>query len=197
MSKEPTMLIEMRSYDFAPGKALAYAELFRREGLPPITRHLPLVGYFMTEIGVLNRLHHLWVYESLAERAARRGGFMQDKAWTEGFLPRGLALVQRQESRLLRQIVASDALAAAIATAGQTIPAEPAEAPLFGDGLFGFATGGAPADPALVGLWRVVAGPDAGSEIALHRLDAALSRPDAAASAPVDLCRPLRFSPLS
>ena len=58
--------------------------------MPLITRHLPLVGYWLTEVGPLNRIEHLWAYESLADRAARRGRLMGDTEWTGGFLPRGM-----------------------------------------------------------------------------------------------------------
>lgn len=191
------MLIELRSYDFAPGRATAYAELFRREGLPLITRHLPLVGYFMTEVGTLNRLHHLWAYESLTERAAKRARFMQDRDWTDGFLPRGLPLVARQESRLLSEVTGSTALAEAIAGAGRAIAAEPAEAPLLADGWFAFGMGDLPPEAALIGRWRIVAGTGAGSTITLRRFDAAPALPSDDGSNPFDLCRALSFSPLA
>lgn len=187
------MLYELRTYDFAPGKAVAYADLFRREGLPLITRYLPLVGYFVTEIGALNRLHHLWVYASLADRAEKRARFMQDKDWTEGFLPRGLALVQRQESRLLSLISGSDELSRAVSAAGHAHEAEPAEAPLFGAGWFALGKASEAEGAGHIAHWRVLAGADAGSALALRRLD-----PSRSLDAPaLDLCRPLRFSPLA
>ena len=72
------MILELRTYDHAPLDAQRYLALFRADGLPLITRHLPLVGYWPTEGGPLNRIEHPWAHESLADRAARWGRLMGD-----------------------------------------------------------------------------------------------------------------------
>ena len=76
------MIFEWRTYRFAPGRAAAYLAAFQSEGLPLVTRHLPLLGYWMTESGRLNVLHHLWVYADLDDRAACRASLSADADWT-------------------------------------------------------------------------------------------------------------------
>lgn len=130
------MFFELRTYDFTPGNAIRYAERFRQDGLPPITTHLPLLGHFLTEGGPLNRLHHLWVYRDLSERAEKRADLMADKAWIEGFLPRGLAMIQRQETRLLSLIESSDDLEAIVAKASMRHEAQDAAMPMLSEAWF-------------------------------------------------------------
>lgn len=196
-------LYELRSYDFAPGDATRYIELFRREGLPLITAHLPLAGYWLTEVGPLNQMHHLWVYDSLADRAKKRATFMADRAWTEGFLPRGMAFVKRQESRHMRLIEGSAQLDAVLASLGPHA-SEAADAPLFGESWWSLAIAGtsgpAPhqdSEARQVARWQVVLGADAGAGIAFT----VSSKPDALLHSAgmfghLELVRPLNFSPL-
>jgi hypothetical protein len=195
------MIHELRTYDFAPGDAVRYLDLFRREGLPLITAYLPLIGYLVTEIGPLNRIHHLWAYHDLADRAERRGRFMQDKAWTEGFLPRGLALVRRQESRLLSMVQRSAVLEYLSAEADRQHPAQSGHEPLLGAGWFVLETRDGDA-PALaenrLAQWVVTAGERTGSTITLDRFDDPDSIPlTASGSQVLEICRPAGFSPLN
>lgn len=114
------MLFELRTYDYAPGDALRYLEIFAAEGLPLITRHLPLAGYWLSEVGVLNRLRHLWVYRDLADRAGRRRRLMSDTEWTKDFLPRGMALIRRQVNQLIVVDELSDTARAIVAAADRS-----------------------------------------------------------------------------
>ena len=62
------MIIEQRTYTCHPGKAGAYIKAYAAEGLAiqrPILGNL--VGYFTTDIGVLNQVIHLWAYQDLQE----------------------------------------------------------------------------------------------------------------------------------
>ncbi len=64
------MIFEWRTYELKTAKALDYLQMFRTFGVESVTAHLPLGGYFLTETGALNRIDHLWIYESFAERTA-------------------------------------------------------------------------------------------------------------------------------
>lgn len=94
------MIFELRTYDLRPGDAQRYANLFANAGLEIITRHLPMVGYYLTETGRLNRLIHLWRYEDLADRARRRSKLYRDADWLRDFIPHGLPLLQSQCNQL-------------------------------------------------------------------------------------------------
>ena len=71
------MLFELRTYDLKPGKAPVYLEFFRTAGVALVTRHLPMMGYWMVESGRLNRIEHLWAYRDMAERDACRAGLAE------------------------------------------------------------------------------------------------------------------------
>jgi hypothetical protein len=195
------MIYELRTYDFAPGDAVCYLDLFRREGLPLITAYLPLIGYLVTEIGPLNRIHHLWAYRDLADRAERRGRFMQDKAWTEGFLPRGMALVRRQESRVLKLVQGSAALEQLVAHADRPHSAQTGTEPLLGTSWFYLVTTESASSPSTeqsLASWAVVVGDRTGSVITLSRFaDPAAVPLTASPMRDSEICRPAGFSPLN
>lgn len=184
------MLVELRTYDFAPGAALRYLDLFGTEGLPIITRHLTLCGYWMTEVGPLNRLRHAWVYRDLADRAERRGRLLADPDWSPGFLPRGLALIGRMES----QVIAASGLFASPKGDEPVVP-QPMEPALGSTG---------PRDDLVALRWdheasgetllagRVVVGGHVGRTLSLQRVDAA----DTLETPLDELLRPVAFSPL-
>ena len=76
------MIIEERIYRIKPGRIAHYMDLVREEGLAiqqPILGNL--IGYFQTEIGLLNHVVHLWGYRDLADRAERRERLAAEPAW--------------------------------------------------------------------------------------------------------------------
>jgi hypothetical protein len=193
------MLTELRTYDFAPGDALRYLDLFRREGLHLITGHLPLAGYWLTEIGPLNRLHHLWVYRDLADRTARRAAFMQDKAWTEGFLPRGMALIRRQESRLMRLVESSQTFDAVAADASRQHDGRDATSPMLAPSwvTLQIATDVPAASPTQLATWRIVGGDGVGMLATANLWPSAEGVVLAeSGNGGFEICRPTSFSPL-
>lgn len=176
------MILELRTYDYAPGDALRFLDIFAPEGLPLITRHLPLVGYWMSEVGALNRLRHLWVYDSLEERTAKRATFMADTEWTQGFLPRGFALIRRQSTQFIAPDVVSPECQAILDKAAR--PHGPHEGPHLREGWVSLHT--SPIENASF-TGTVIAGEDVGSTLSLA--------PTAAMPA-LELMRPCAFSPL-
>jgi hypothetical protein len=96
------VLIEQRTYTTLPGRLRDYLALYEAEALAIQLRHLGrLVGYYMSEIGDLNQVVHLWAYESLDERSERRAAMLADEGFKR-YLARMLPLLVRQESRILR-----------------------------------------------------------------------------------------------
>jgi NIPSNAP len=76
------MILEIRTYTVQPGKAQQWLDYYEKHGLPVQQKHLGgLVGFFTGEIGTLNQIVHLWKYESLADREARRAAMAKDPAW--------------------------------------------------------------------------------------------------------------------
>ena len=95
------MIVEERTYTLKPGTVHIYYEDYNPRGLVIQTRILGnLIGYFHTEIGELNRVVHLWGYDSLAEREKRRKALFEDKDWLE-YLAQSPDIVVAMESRIL------------------------------------------------------------------------------------------------
>ncbi len=76
------MIVEMRTYTLALGATGRYFKLYREKGLEVQKRILGhLVGYYAVEVGELNKVVHLWAYDSLDERAKRRAELWANADW--------------------------------------------------------------------------------------------------------------------
>jgi len=100
------MIYEMRTYTLLPGTAPATAELSGTLG-----REIrgddygKLEGYWITEIGPLNQVMHLWSYSDLIERSRLRGELAKNSRWTGEYLPQIKPRLVRQDIRLMNAIV--------------------------------------------------------------------------------------------
>lgn len=62
------MIIDHRTYDLKPGTTRAFLELFVAEGLPVLSEHMgKLLGYYVTLVGPVNQVVHLWEYDDVAQ----------------------------------------------------------------------------------------------------------------------------------
>lgn len=91
------MLFELRSYIFSPGGMASYLKAVEehRGSIEIFSRNL--VGMWVAESGLLNRLVHLWRYEDREDRAAARHASMATTAWRD-FGAAAIPLVDRQRS---------------------------------------------------------------------------------------------------
>ena len=64
------MIIEMRTYTVQPGSVATVEERFG-QALPARAKLSPLAAFWHTEVGPLNRVIHVWAYDSFEERTAR------------------------------------------------------------------------------------------------------------------------------
>jgi hypothetical protein len=95
------MIIEQRTYTLAPGNMSRYWEEYERHGLAALEPALPhLIGYFVTDIGPLNQVVHIWKYDSYQQRAEVRGALAADPRW-QGHLARIRPLMVAQESKTM------------------------------------------------------------------------------------------------
>ena len=96
------MIVEERTYPLHVGKVPAYLKLYGEEGRAiqePILGNM--VGWFTAhDIGDLNTIVHLWGYEDLADRAARRATMAADLDW-QAFVKKLQPLIASQHSRIL------------------------------------------------------------------------------------------------
>lgn len=125
------MIHEWRSYRLKPGAAIPYLELLADYGLPFVSRHLPLMGYWLAETGPLNTIHHLWSYADWAEREACRAALAKEDEWVKGFIPKAFALVEEQQNRILRLSSGAGLFEKALGQRREPLPAREAGSPLF------------------------------------------------------------------
>lgn len=127
------MIHEWRTYRLKAGAANAYLSLLAEEGLPLVTRHLPLMGYWLAETGTLNTIHHLWSYADWTERETARTALGREEGWTAGFIPKAFAMVEHQENRLLALTHSSPEFEAALAKRRHAHSTRAAGEPLYAD----------------------------------------------------------------
>ena len=98
------MIYEMRTYTVRPLKQADWLALYKEHALPVQLEHLGnLVGFFTTEFGTLNQLVHIWAYESLEDRAARRATMASDPRWAEfSFKNKQLDAIVELKSSILK-----------------------------------------------------------------------------------------------
>ncbi len=97
-------IVDMRIYTIKPQGLPAFLQLFEEHGLPLQVKYLGKpVGWYVSEIGPLNQVIHMWGYESLADMETKRNARKADPAWkayaamTEGF-------ITAQETRIIRGV---------------------------------------------------------------------------------------------
>ena len=76
------MIVEERIYTVQVGKTKEWLDYYGAHGFPIQQKHLgKCIGFFTTEIGMLNTVVHLWAYDSLAHRESARATMGKDPDW--------------------------------------------------------------------------------------------------------------------
>jgi len=76
------MIFDHRTYTARPNQLLPFLKLYEEVALPMQRHYLgEPFGFFQTHIGDLSRTVHLWKYDSLADREARREQMEADPEW--------------------------------------------------------------------------------------------------------------------
>lgn len=140
------MIHEWRRYRLKAGMAQPYLQLLADSGLPLVTRHLPLMGYWLAESGTLNVIHHLWSYEDWSAREAARRALSAERDWTQGFIPQAFAMVEAQENCFLRLTAGSPAFDTALSQCQRPNGLSHSSPDLFAPHCAGMVDGDAPED---------------------------------------------------
>ena len=76
------MIIEMRTYTVLPDRLGNWLTLWEQTALP-VQREImgAFLGMYLTDIGPVNEVVHLWRFDSLAERERRRAALDADPRW--------------------------------------------------------------------------------------------------------------------
>ncbi|MGE0803572.1 MAG: NIPSNAP family protein [Lautropia sp.] len=98
------MIFEHRTYTLHPGGLAEYLPRYEQYGLPIQKKYLGrLLGFFVSEIGELEQVVHIWAYDSHADREERRRKMEADPEWAafrRGNRDRGTFVAQ--EVKILR-----------------------------------------------------------------------------------------------
>jgi len=79
-----------------------YLERYERVALPIQKRYLgALIGFFVSDIGPLNQVVHIWAYDSICDREERRARMAADPEWQE-FLKINAGTFVAQENKILK-----------------------------------------------------------------------------------------------
>lgn len=103
------MIVDVRTYTLVPRKTPKFLEMFESHALPVMKRHgFNLMGFYVSQIGALNQVLHMWRYESLADLETKRAARDADPAWAE-YLVLTEGLVMLQENKIMRPMPYSTA----------------------------------------------------------------------------------------
>jgi hypothetical protein len=97
------MIIDHRTYAVKPGRLNDYLKIYEAEAYPLQLKYLGRnVGWYVSnDIGPLSQVVHMWAYDSLADREARRNALAADPAWG-AFLAKAMPLLDSMENKILR-----------------------------------------------------------------------------------------------
>ena len=96
------MIVDHHTCTIQHGRMDEYLERYAALGLALQRRFLGHhIGCYVSEIGVLNQVIHLWGFESMADREARHARMQQSPEW-RAFVAMNSDLLVAEEIRLLR-----------------------------------------------------------------------------------------------
>ena len=96
------MYVEERVYTLQVGTAGQYFKNYEEFGMKVQLKHLPhMVGYYVTEVGELNQVIHLWAYDDLNQRDKCRAAMQADPAW-QAYVAKIRPLIVTQDTRVMK-----------------------------------------------------------------------------------------------
>ena|SRR5277367_4441175 len=97
-------VVDLRIYTIRPRGMPKYLKLFEELALPVALKHFgPPLGFYVTQIGPLNQVVHLWGFESLADLEQRQAALAADPDFAK-YLAATEGLVVAQEDRIIRPV---------------------------------------------------------------------------------------------
>uniref|UniRef100_A0A3Q3W9W7 NIPSNAP domain-containing protein n=1 Tax=Mola mola TaxID=94237 RepID=A0A3Q3W9W7_MOLML len=92
-------LYEFRTYCIHPEQNAAFLKL-TNEKIQLRTAHSELVGYWSVEYGGLNKVFHIWKYDSHSQRAAVRAALAQDPTWISEYISKAIPMLTSQDNEV-------------------------------------------------------------------------------------------------
>ncbi|EFA82488.1 hypothetical protein PPL_04913 [Heterostelium album PN500] len=93
---------ELRTYSISLENFANFISL-TQEHMHMRAKHSKLCGYWMSELGGINEVVHLWEYSSLDHRAQVRSNLRFDKDWNEKYMAKMKPMVLKQENIVLKE----------------------------------------------------------------------------------------------
>lgn len=104
------MIVDHQTCTIPHGRMDEYLERYAAIGLALQHRHLGHhIGCYVSEIGMLNQVIHLWGFDSVADRELRHARMRENPEWAR-FVAMNAGLFVVEETRLLRATCFSPAL---------------------------------------------------------------------------------------
>ncbi|XP_073492380.1 protein NipSnap homolog 3A [Aquarana catesbeiana] len=91
-----TTFYEFRTYTIKPSLMAEFTKLSNENFHIRMARS-EMIGYWTYELGGLNKVLHIWKYDSFAHRSAVRSKLPQDKEWQEKYICKALPMIEKQE----------------------------------------------------------------------------------------------------
>lgn len=92
---------ELRTYDLYVGKLQEVVSLYENEGWPALEPYQSkIIGYFVSDVGALNQLVHLWRFDDDADRRAHWRALFADATFMH-FAAKLRPSIQSQRNQLL------------------------------------------------------------------------------------------------
>lgn len=92
---------ELRTYKVTPALFPEFIKL-TNENIFPRLSHSKLIGYWVTDIGGLNEVFHIWEYDCFAQRTAVRAALAKDEVWQSSYFSKAVQMLQAQENASAR-----------------------------------------------------------------------------------------------
>ncbi|XP_035524903.1 protein NipSnap homolog 3A [Morone saxatilis] len=97
--QEHRTFYEFRTYCIRPDQNAAFLKL-TNEKIHLRTAHSELIGYWSIEYGGLNKVFHIWKYDSYSQRAAVRAALAQDLSWISEYLSKAIPMLTSQDNEV-------------------------------------------------------------------------------------------------
>ncbi|XP_074529477.1 protein NipSnap homolog 3A [Halichoeres trimaculatus] len=90
---------ELRTYNIHPHLNSAFIQL-TNEKIHLRTAHSELIGYWTVEYGGLNKVFHIWKYDSYSQRAGVRSALSKDPSWVSDYLSKAIPMLSSQDNEV-------------------------------------------------------------------------------------------------
>ncbi|CAJ1059311.1 protein NipSnap homolog 3A [Xyrichtys novacula] len=97
--QEHQTFYELRTYNIHPHLNSAFIQL-TNEKIHLRTAHSQLIGYWTVEYGGLNKVFHIWKYDSYSHRAGVRSALSKDPTWVSDYLSKAIPMLSSQENEV-------------------------------------------------------------------------------------------------